>query len=230
MTDLVPLSPHDQAPSLSGQDFAQGGFESLKPIVIAVGIAVAVLYRWAEEAARNAQEKHLRAERLAAYRVRHSWKTSDMRPLLTIGVSQSVQRRMAALHGKGRPVVKPHRPLEEVLCDKLTTWCNLLREDATPGERRRSFRAWPWWKHHVEALYRGELNQARANRVKGPHDHAEMAVAEALRMSQGMVRMICGEIRAKRREDLEAANFQPMVLADYEEWMEHGVFPNSIYD
>lgn len=226
MAETVPVPSCDPAPLSAGATFGGGEIEGLNPVVIAAGLVMLALYRWAEEAARNAEEKHLRAERLAAYKVRHRWKTSDMRPLLTIGVSPPAQRRMAVLRGKGRPVVKKHRPWEDMLCDRLATWCKLLREDSTPIERRRAFRAWPWWKHHVEALYRGELLQARASGVKGPHDHAERVVADALRMSQGAVHMICGEIRAERREDPESANFPPMVLAEYERWMEHGVLPD----
>jgi hypothetical protein len=228
MTDLSSVPPHDPAPALSGPNFPEWAFESMKPIAIAVGIAMVALYRWAGEVARNAHEKHLRAERLAAYRVRHRWKASDIRPLLTIGISEPAQRRMAALKGKGRPVVKPHRPLEDVLSDRLTSWFNLLREDATPDERRCSFRAWPWWKHHVEALYRGELERARVNGEKGPYDHAEREVAAALRISQGTVHAICGEVRAMRREDAETANFPPMVLAEYEVWMERGELPKRL--
>jgi len=132
---------------------------------------------------------------------------------------------MAVLKGKGRPVVKPHRPLEDWLCDKLTSWSALFRADATPNERRCSFKVSPWWKHHVEALYRGELGRTRANRIRGPHDHAERAVADTLRVSQGTVHAICGEIRATRREDSESANFPPMLLTEFEEWMEHGKLP-----
>jgi hypothetical protein len=225
MTDLISLPPRDPAEP----NFAEL-LEGLTPMVVAAGLAMVVLYRWAEETAHNAQEKHLRAERLAAYRVRRRWKASDIRPLLTIGVNAPAQRRIAALQGTGRPVVRPHRPLEEVLSEKLTSWFNLLREDATPSERRRSFRVWPWWKHHVEALYRGELHQARATGVKGPHDHAERIVADALHMSQGSVHMLCGEIRAKRRADADSANFPPMTLSAYENWMEHGVLPTGYAD
>jgi hypothetical protein len=50
---------------------------------------------------------------------------------------------------------------------------------------------------------------------------------DALRMSQGTVHAICGEIRAMRRKDAEAANFLPMVLAEFEGWMECGELPKS---
>ncbi len=177
---------------------------------------------WVQGAAHEAELNHLRRERLVAYRVRHRWKAGDAAPLLSLGINKAAQCRMARLEGRGRPVVRPHRPLEEVLRGKLIAWSCLFHTDAMPDERRRAFKAWPWWKHHVEALYRGELELARAGRVKGAHDHAERTVAVALRMSQGKVRAICGEIRALRREDADAANFPPMVLAEYEGWMERG--------
>jgi hypothetical protein len=191
-----------------------------------LGAAHLALCRWVEEVVRKAQEDHLRGERLAAYRARHRWKASDVRPLLSVGVSEVAQHRMVRLKGKGRPVVKPHRPLEDLLHDKLSNWSILFLDDATPRERRRSFKVWPWWKHYVEALYRGELERARSSRTRGAHDLAERVVAEALRMSQGTVHGICGEIRAMRRKDAESANFPAMLVSEFEEWMEHGELPN----
>jgi hypothetical protein len=66
------------------------------------------------------------------------------------------------------------------------------------------------------------------NGEKGPYDHAEREVAAALRISQGTVHAICGEVRAMRREDAETANFPPMVLAEYEVWMERGELPKRL--
>jgi hypothetical protein len=227
MTNPPFLPPLDPAPERLGTNFAKVALEGLVVVAFLVGAPLA-LRQWAEETERKAREAHLRGERLAAYRARHRWKGSDVRPLLSIGVNETAQHRIATLKGKGRPVVRPHRPLDDLLHDKLTNWLKLVRDNATPNERRRSFKVWPWWKHRVEALYRGELERARANRVKGPHDHAERAVAAALGISQGTVHKICGEIRAMRREDAESANFRPMVLAEYEEWMERGELPKRI--
>ena len=209
-------------------DFAKEAHESLVAVALLVGALYVAFCRWTEETERKARKAHLRGERLAAYRARHRWKASDVRPLLSIGVNEAAQRRIAALRGKGRPVVKPHRPLDNLLCDKLTNWSILFRDDVTPNERRRSFKVWPWWKHHVEALYRGGLGRAQADHIRGAHDYAERAVAAALRISQGTVHAICGEIRAIRREDAESANFPPMVLAEYEEWMERGELPKRL--
>jgi len=193
--------------------------------VMAAALVIGALYvgfcKWAEKAERN----HHRSELLTAYKVRHKWKKSDVKPLLSIGVSGHAQRRMANLEGKGRPVVKLHRPLEKVVGEKLNTLLSLFRDDATPDERRRAIKEWPWWKHHVEALYRAERERAREEQIKGPHDHAERAVADALRVSQGTVRAICGEVRAMRREDKKSANFPAMLLTEYEGWMERGEVP-----
>jgi hypothetical protein len=103
-----------------GTDSLKEALKSLAPIAVLAGAAYLALNRWTEEVERKAQEAHLRGERLAAYRARHRWKASDARPLLSIGVNEAAQRRMAALKGKGRPVVKPHRRLEDLLRDKLT--------------------------------------------------------------------------------------------------------------
>jgi hypothetical protein len=228
MTNPPFFLPLDPTPDRPGTDFATEALESLVAVALLVGAAYVAFCRWTEETDRKLREDHLRGERLAAYRARHRWKGSDVRPLLSIGVNETAQRRIAALKGNGRPVVRPHRPLDDLLHDKLTNWLKLVRDNATPNERRRSFKVWPWWKHHVEALYRGELERARANKVKEPYDHAERAVAAALRISQGKLHAICGEIRAMRREDAESANFLPMLLAEYEEWMERGKLPKRL--
>ena len=176
----------------------------------------------------KARRDHLRAERLTAYRRRHEWKAGDVRPLLSIGVNDVARRRMAKLRGRGRPVVHQHRPVESALQNGLAAWPCLFQENATPDHRRRAFRTWPRWKHHVEALYRGEVELARKEWGKGAHDHAERAVAGALRMSQGKVHAICGEVRALRREDADAANFPSMTLAEFEMWMERGKWPRRL--
>ncbi|MBV9826968.1 MAG: hypothetical protein JO001_15020 [Alphaproteobacteria bacterium] len=222
------LSPYQAPEPRQGPDFAGTALEGIAPVIVLVGVALLALYRWIVESDRKAQRNHIRGERLAAYRVRHRWKPSDIRPLLSIGVSEVAQRRMAALKGRGRPVVKPHRPFEGELVDKLTRFCNLFRPDATPSERRRSLKEGPWWKHEVEALYRGELAQARAMRIKGAYDHAERAIAATLRISQGKVHAICTEIRAMRRSDAGSANFPAMTLADYDAWMECGKLPMQL--
>jgi hypothetical protein len=227
MTNSPGLRAPDPSPEQRGTDLFKETLERVLPVALLLDAAYSALCRWVEEAARKAQEDHRRGERLAAYRARHRWKASDVRPLLSVGVSDVAQHRMARLKGKGRPVVKPHRPLEDLLCDKLTNWSLLFGHDATPIERRRSFKVWPWWKHHVEALYRGELERARSSRTRGAHDLAERVIAEALRMSQGTVHAICGEIRAMRREDPESANFPAMLVSEFEQWMDHGELPKS---
>jgi hypothetical protein len=228
MTNPSFVLPLDPVPPPPGAAFTKGALEALVPLVLLAGAVYLALSRWTEEAERKAQQSYLRAERLAAYRTRHRWKASDVRPLLSLGVNEAARRRMTALKGKGRPVVKPHCPLEDWLSDKLTSWSALFRADATPNERRRAFKVSPWWKHNVEALYRGELERARANRISGPHDHAERAVANALRVSQGTIHAICGEIRAIRRRDSEAADFPTMSLNEFEEWMELGEVPKRL--
>ena len=227
MTDLLIPTPASPSKQL-GRDQLGETLNELLSFVAAVHRAYQVVRSGFQSAAHKADQDHLRGERLAAYRVRYRWKAGDAGPLLSIGVNEIAQRRIAALKGRGRPVVRPHRSLGSVLHEKLTNGLCLFREDAAPDERRRAFKTWPWWKHHVEALYRGELELARANRVKGAHDHAERAVADALRMSQGKIHAVCGEIRARRREDAEAANFPSMMLAEYEGWMERGKWPGRL--
>lgn len=57
---------------------------------------------------------------------------------------------------------------------------------------------------------------------------ASPAVAGALRMSQGKVHAVCGEVRALRRGDADAANFPSMTLGEFEKWMERGKRPKRL--
>ena len=185
---------------------------------------------WLEKEIRQASENHLRGERLAAYRARHQWKRSDIQPLLSIGVNASAQRRMATLQGRGRPVVKMHRPIGEVLFERVALGLNMLRDNATLEERHRYFRKWPWWKHHVEAYYRGELTLARDMGIKAPYDHAERVVGRRLGMSQGSVHAVCGEIRKMRQEDPEYANFPERTLTHYNQLLSNGWKTDQVED
>jgi len=131
MTNPPVLLPPDPVSERPEADYAKEVFVNLAAVALLVSDAYLVLCRWAKETERKAREAHLRGERLAAYRTRHKWKAGDVRPLLSLGPNEVAQRRMAALNGKGRPVVRPHRPLDDLLHDKLTNWLNLLRDDAT---------------------------------------------------------------------------------------------------
>lgn len=216
------LQPHpDSSQEQPTPYFIKEFSDDAMTIALVVGELYIGFCRWVEKAQRD----HYRGELLTAYKARRRWKKSDVKPLLSIGVNKHAQRRMAKLQGRGRPVVEQHRPLGAAAVKKLAACMNLFREDATPNERRRAVKEWPWWKHNVEALYRGERELAREKQIKGPHDHAERMVADALRVSQGTVRAICGEIREMRQEDAGSADFPPMLLTEYEGWMEQGELP-----
>lgn len=176
-------------------------------------------------AAEDAERQHRRAYLLAAYRRRHSWKASDIRPLNSLRPTASARKRMQRLRGKGRPVVVAHQPLAHFLATKISAFQALVHPAASPLVRRKAFRHWPWWRHHVEALYRGEHALAREQGVAGPSDHAERLIGAALGMSPASVHRICGEIRRMRKGCEETANFRPMTLAEYQTWMETGTHP-----
>lgn len=176
-------------------------------------------------AAEYAERQHRRAHLLAAYRRRRSWKGSDIGPLNSLSPNASARKRMQRLRGKGRPVVTAHQPLAYVLVRKISAFQALVHPAASQLARRKAFRHWPWWRHHVEALYRGEHAFARDQGVAGPSDHAERLVGAALGMSAASVHSICGEIRRMRKECEETANFPPMTLAEYHTWMETGTHP-----
>ncbi len=176
-------------------------------------------------AAEHAERQYDRAQLLAAYRRRHRWKASDIRRLNSLRAGAAARKRMERLAGKGRPVVTRHEPLADVIVTKMRAFQALLDPAASPDARRKAFRHWPWWRHHVEALYRGEHALARERGIAGPSDHAERLVGSALGMSSASIHSICGEIRRMRNECEESANFPAMTLAQHHTWMETGTHP-----
>ena len=173
----------------------------------------------------EAERQHHRAELLEAYKRRTSWKKSDIQSLNSLGVSRAALRRMERLSGTGRPVVRPHQPLDVAIVTKVNALLSLkclVDPDTSPDKRRRAFKLWPWWRHYVEALYRGEHALAKEKGIRSASTEAEMSVGRALGISSATVHSICGEIRSMRRDDQGSANFQAMTLAEYESWMETG--------
>ena len=175
------------------------------------------------QAAEKAEENHRRAQRLAAYRHRRQWKQSDVPSLLSLGVNKAAVSRMRRLPARrGRPTVRPYTPASEVILTKLLALGIVCNPKSTPCQRRDAFRNSPWWKHHVEAFYRGEHRRAVENKIAGPSDLAERKVGAALGISQGKVHAICGAIRKLRKSDGLSANFPEATLEEYEEWMATG--------
>lgn len=169
------------------------------------------------------ERQHYRGQRLAAYRRRHEWKKGDIPHLESLGVTQAARSRMARVSGRGRPVVKPHRPLDTAILETIGALQPLFDEAALPQQRRQAFKSWRWWDHFVEALYRGEHELAKGRDCKGPSTEAEYAVGAALGISQASVHAICGKMRKMRADDPESANFPRLTLADYERWMQTGI-------
>lgn len=216
-------------PGKSGDAAAKVSAELLAGAVVVGVIAYAVgksVLSWLE----SLEDKHHRGQLLAAYRRRHSWKKSDIPRLESLGVNHHAKLRMQRLAGLGRPVVTGHRPLHEILLDRVNTFALLVGSEATPEDRKRFFRTWPWWKHHVEAYYRGEHALARRQGLRNPSLEAEIKVGRTLGMSQSAVHAICAEIRRMRQEDELSANFPAETLEDYERWMNFGAaatFPDE---
>lgn len=185
-----------------------------------LGLVIYSAYQSLETWGRNLERQHHRAELLAAYRRRHDWKKSDIPRLQSLGINSVAQRRMDRLAGRGRPVVKPHQPLDVEIINKLNAFQLLTDPDAAPNMRRQAFKLWPWWSHYVEALYRGEHAIAKERGTKGASTEAENLVGRALGISAAKVHSICGQIRRKRKECADSANFPAMTLAEYESWIE----------
>jgi hypothetical protein len=199
------------------EEFSQNIVTGLLVIIL---LGIASVHRSLASWAENVERQHHRAELLAAYRRRHAWKKSDIRHLKSLNVNRAAQSRMERLVGRGRPIVRPHQPLDAEILKKMSALQSLLDPDASPDKRRQAFKLWPWWPHYVEALYRGEHAIAKKRGTKGASTEAEISVGRALGISAATVHSICGEIRSKRKADEGSADFPAMTLAEYESWME----------
>jgi hypothetical protein len=209
----------------SGFKLSQDALAAATVVGVLIYCVANAIITWAEDLER----RHHRAQLLAAYRKRHKWKKSDLPHLRSLGVNQAAQSRMERLTGTGRPVTKRPQPLDQLVLEKFEALQLLFDPEATPTERRQALKFWPWWPHHVEALYRGEHARAKELGVRNPSIEAEILVGRALGISAPKVHAISGEIRRMRKEDPESANFPPMTLAEFDRWMETGQreFPKS---
>jgi hypothetical protein len=223
MTDLsnqnVILQPGTAG--TEGIDKLMGGLVAL---IILVGGLLLSFNQTLASIAENAEERHIRGERLRAYHRRARWKKSDVSALKTLGVNVAAQKRMERLTGRGRPVVKDHQPLELVIESKLKAFV-LFSPGATPQQRKEALKLWPYYEENVEALYRGEHAFAKQNRVSAPASHAEANVAAALIISPDTVHRISNKVRRKRKEGQDTANFPPMTVAEFKVWMATGKDP-----
>lgn len=200
---------------------------NLANFVLVLIIGACVIANALSSALEEAERRHHRGEKAAAYRLRRAWKKSDVTNLKTLNLNATAQKRIELLSGKGRPVVKAHRPLDQVISEGVQAFLPLVSPDASPSDRKRAFKKWPYWKHHVEALFRGEHELAKMRGIAGPASHAERLVGSALGISVASVHAICGEIRVKRKEWEGAADFPPMTLEVYEQWMKTGDYPDG---
>lgn len=218
-------SQHDASPVPETAHSAVAGFTAA---VLLIGLAFVSIRNAVEAAAEQAVLKHQRAELRDAYKKRGQWKKSDITYLKTLKLNRYALARIEHLSGTGRPSVKAHRPLEEVIISAVSAFNTAYDPASDPRERLKALRTTYWWPHYVEAMYRGEHSRAKQARERMASVNSEIAVGRALGMSASTVHTICGEIRRKRREWDGAANFPPMTLVEFEEWMQTGKCPHDI--
>lgn len=172
--------------------------------------------------AEAAERQYRRAQLLEAYRARRRWKKSDIGALNSLDVNAAARRRMARLSGRGRPIVRPYIPLLEAGLGYVNTIQPLLAPDYTPNQRRHAVKSWPWWRHHVEALYRGEHESAKLRGTPDASGEAERLIGRYFGISPSTVHAICGDIRRERVQWDGAADFPSVLLAQFEQWMRTG--------
>ena len=212
-TNLTPANQAEHADYPKHDNFAVG-------VGTVVVLSLMLAWQSIEAWAANQERRFHRRQLLDAYRRRHNWKKADIPRLRALGVNAVAEKRMEQLSGRGRPVVKPHRALHVEVLEKLSAVGTLVSSEALPQERRKALKQWPWWPHYVEALYRGEHALAKARGVKAASTEAEILVGRSLGISASQVHAICGDIRRKRGDDPEFANFPAMTLAEYQTWVD----------
>lgn len=164
---------------------------------------------------------HERAKLLAAYRLRHRWKASDIAKLRQLKLSPVAERRVALLEGLGRPVITHATPASK-LVQKAVATITVLNEQTSLSDRLVSIKHTHWWPHYVEAIYRGEYEAIKAQKLASPADKTEELIAKNLGISSAVVRKLCTKVRSMRSEDVESANFPSARLCDFMDWMKTG--------
>lgn len=164
---------------------------------------------------------HERAKLLAAYRLRHRWKASDIAKLRQLNLSPVAERRIALLEGLGRPVITHATPASK-FAQKAVAMMTVLNEQTSPSHRLASIKHTHWWPHYVEAIYRGEYEAIKAQGLGSPSEKVEEIIAENLGISSAVVRKICTKVRRIRSDDFESANFPSARICDFMDWMRTG--------
>jgi hypothetical protein len=196
-------------------------FKEIFGVATLVGRALVVLQKQITSTVEQAEEQHRQQALLAAHRLKNSWKKSDLPGLRSLGIiiEAEDQRKIGS---RGRPVVQPHTPLCATIINRLSAVQPLFDPASSPHQRKRALKLWPWWPHFVDALYRGELDRAKARCVAHSSGYAEELVGAELNISASQVHSICGKIRRLRKEWDGAANFPAMTLDDFKDWMTTG--------
>ncbi len=167
------------------------------------------------------EENNRRRQLLAAYRRRRNWKRSDETNLLSLNPGPHARKRIKGLKRTGRPIVRRYLSISEVF--RILNRC--FDANSSPLEQEKAFKGTAWWPHYVEALYRGEHRKARNAQIRGPSDHAEHAVANALSLSASKVHQLCVQIRKLRKEAEGNANFLSITLDQRKVWFKTGEHP-----
>jgi len=172
-----------------------------------------------------AEQQYQRKQLLSAYQVRRRWKKSDARRLKQLGASPAALRRVAKTKTLGRPIVRKAHSLQEILCTRYLELRPLFDPDSSKEARQKSFKLWPWYKHHVEALYRGEQRAIRESGTRSPAATAREKVGKSLGISEDAVHAICQAVRNERKLFPEEDGFPEITLSDHAIWMETGRRP-----
>ena len=200
----------------------QSQTEKFMRVVFAIYESAARLAERLTEGLAATDERHRRAELLAAYKKRLKWKKADIKALKTLDVNAPARKRMSQLRGRGRRTIEPHESLDSLIQRRINPVLTIWSPISQPPERRKALKLTPWWPHFVEALYRGEHSSAKERGITGASSHAEEVLGKALGISASTVHALCKEIRKMRKLEYGSANFPNMTLCQFNLWMDTG--------
>lgn len=177
-------------------------------------------------AVKKAEISHERAALLDLYRSRHKWKKSDLKRIQTYRVNKFAKNRLARLmltKSLGRGTTVPFMPWPNQILEVGTYFRKLYDPTTTSHERLRLL------KFHktlcpqfIEMTYRGEYRKLKQSRIRGAHEKAEQAVADAFIISRSAVRKAYVSVRKDPNFDF---NSEVLTVFEFNHWKLTGSFP-----
>jgi hypothetical protein len=171
-------------------------------VLLLLGGALKALWQTMDEIGQKAEQRHLRAARAKAWRLRRSWRTADIPRLEAYGFSgPAYDRYLTDAHGRrrGRGVIAAFTPLPEAIMRGLAIFKEIADRNPPLDQRRTLLRKTAIEPLIIEGLYRGAYEDMHSAGVRGASVEAEAVVADIMAMSPESVHQHCNTVRKKRK-------------------------------